>query len=97
MNGSQMLLTTWKTTQKNQARRMYPGTSQASFLRFSSLSQIRMVAVVDDSREDVEGGLESRLGAGAGGRQQQRPPQAASLPTPASTNHWWNPPTQNHP
>ena len=80
MNGSQMLLATWKTTQKNQARRMYPGTSQASFLRFSSLSQIRMVAVVDDSREEVEGGLESRLGAGAGGEEAAAAASPGCLP-----------------
>ena len=97
MNGCQRL-PTWKTTQKNQARRMYPGTSQASFLRFSSLSQIRMLAVLNDSRREVEGGLKSRLsraaaGGGRSGEQQQRP-LASTL---ASTNHWSRPsPTQNH-
>ena len=30
----------WNSTQKNQANKMYPGTSQANFLRFSSLSQM---------------------------------------------------------
>ena len=92
--------TTWKTTQKNQARRMYPGTSQASFLLFSSLSQIRMLAVLNDSRREVEGGLESsssrlsRAAAGGGRSGEQQQPLASTL---ASTNHWSRPsPTQNH-
>ena len=33
------MLKGWNKTQKNQARRMQPGTSQANFLLFSSLSQ----------------------------------------------------------
>ena len=36
----------WKRTQKNQANRIYPGTSQANFFRFSSLSQIDMFRLV---------------------------------------------------
>ena len=40
------MLNGWKSTQKNQASRMYPGTSQASFFRFSSLSQIDMLVLM---------------------------------------------------
>jgi hypothetical protein len=47
------MLSGWKRTQKNQASRMYPGTSQANFLRFSSLSHTLMMVmmVVDNLRK----------------------------------------------